>query len=80
MKNRILLIIFILLIGTSCAKEKDEKAASDNYITKRLDIIDRARAVQQKQNEAIESQSKLIEDITKGNRKEAGDGSGQTPE
>jgi uncharacterized coiled-coil DUF342 family protein len=80
MKNRILLIIFLLLIGTSCAKEKEEKAAADNAISERLEIIDRARAARQKQNEAVERRNQLIEDIAKGHRKESGDGSGQHPE
>ena len=77
MITRVLLIISLLLIGTSCTNEDEEKGA-DNGITKRLKVIDRARDVRQKQNEAIESQNKLIEDITKGHRKESGDGTDQT--
>jgi|GEM_PF-1383613 len=80
MKYSILLIIFLLLIGTSCAKEEEGKPTADNTISERLEIIDRARDVQQKQNEAIERRNKLIEDISKGHRKESGDGSGQHSE
>ncbi len=65
MKVGIILIIFLVLSGTSCTKQTEKKPAAGNSLSDRLEVINRARAVQQKQNKAIESQSKLIEEISK---------------
>ena len=65
MKIGIILIVSLVLLGTSCTKQTEENPAAGNSISDRLEVINRARAVQQKQNKAIESQSKLIEEISK---------------
>lgn len=65
MKIGIILIVSLVLLGTSCKKQTEENPAAGNSISDRLEVINRARAVQQKQNKAIESQSKLIEEISK---------------
>jgi hypothetical protein len=68
MKIGIIFIISLVLLCASCTKQTDKTPAAGNSISDRLDVINRARAVQRKQNEAIESQNKLIEDISKKHR------------
>ena len=63
MRNTILLIACSALIACSCSKEPDQDQPSRDSLSKRLDIISQASEVQQKENKAIESRNKLVEDI-----------------
>ena len=68
MKIGIILIISLVLLCASCTKQTEKKPVAGNSISDRLEVINRARAVQQKQNKAIESQEKLIEEISNKHR------------
>lgn len=65
MKNIILFIVCCALITCSCSKEPEPppKQQSRDSLSERLDIISQAREARQKENKAIESRDKLINDI-----------------
>ena len=68
MKNSILFIVCSALIFCSCSRKPEPEQRPRDSLSDRLDIIDQARDVQRKENQAVESRNKLIEDIFNKNQ------------
>jgi len=68
MKNTILFMICSALIFCSCSKESEPEQQSRDSLSDRLEIINQAREVQKKENQAIESRNKLVNDIFNKNQ------------
>ena len=68
MKNTILFMICSALIFCSCSKESEPEQQSRDSLSDRLDIINQAREVQRKENQATERRNKLVNDIFNKNQ------------
>jgi len=68
MKNTILFMICSALIFCSCSRESEPEQQSRDSLSDRLDIINQAREVQRKENQATESRNKLVNDIFNKNQ------------
>ena len=68
MKNTILFMVCSALIFCSCSRESEPEHRSRDSLSDRLEIINQARVVQQKENKAVESRNKLVNDIFNKNR------------
>ena len=56
------------LIFCSCSRESEPEQQSRDSLSDRLEIINQAREVQKKENKAIESRNKLVNDIFNKNQ------------
>ncbi len=75
MKNAILFIVCCVLLCSGCSREPEKKEQlrepekkeqpARESLSERMEIIHQAGAVQQKENKAIESRNKLVNDIFK---------------
>ena len=68
MKKTILFMACCALIACSSSKEPEKAQRSRNSLSDRIDMISQAREVQQKENEAVDSRNKLINDIFNKNQ------------
>jgi hypothetical protein len=68
MKNTILFMICSALIFCSCSRESEPEQQSRDSLSERLEIINQAREVQKKENQATESRNKLVNDIFNKNQ------------
>jgi len=68
MKNTILFMVCSALIFCSCSREPEPEHQSRDSLSDRLDIINQAREVQRKENQATERRNKLVNDIFNKNQ------------
>ena len=70
MRNTLFFIVIACsaLIFCSCSREPETEHRSRDSLSDRLDIINQAREVQKKENKAIESRNKLVNDIFNRNQ------------
>jgi len=68
MKNTILFMVCSALIFCSCSRESEPEQQSRDSLSDRLDIINQAREVQKKENQATERRNKLVNDIFNKNQ------------
>ena len=68
MKNTILFMVCSALIFCSCSRESEPEHRSRDSLSDRLDIINQAREVQRKENQATERRNKLVNDIFNKNQ------------
>ena len=68
MKNTIFFMVCSALIFCSCSREPETEHRSRDSLSDRLDIINQAREVQRKENQATERRNKLVNDIFNKNQ------------